>query len=133
MSKLKFSSTLFVVFVSAGLLFGCSAGSTELGKVSTIDEVVEAFVEAGGVCNWKQTDEVRLAVASGTCSDSTVISIYENTDKRTKALNAQRDIVLLFEPENSTPLAALAGENWVINSPEAESMQEALGGTWIVK
>lgn len=112
---------------------GCSSGDTKLGKVSTIDEVVDAYVAAGGVCNWQQTDEVKIAVASGACSKSTVIAIYENTEERSRSIKMQREILQLLDPDNSTPLTLLAGENWVINSPDAEEMKEALGGTWIVK
>lgn len=102
-----------------------------LGKVSTIDEVVDAFTAAGGVCNWKQDDVVDEAVASGNCSDAAVISIYANSDDRDQSIENNRAIFELLGAE--VELNLLVGENWIINSPEAESMQSALGGEWVAE
>lgn len=115
---------------------GCAATETEsptptpsptatgLGKVSTIDELRDAFIAEGGVCNWNQTDVVRDATASGDCSDQTVLSIYADV--------ADRDLVVdRLVSFGLDELTLLVGDNWIINSPEAESMQPALGGEWI--
>ncbi|MGA6128854.1 MULTISPECIES: hypothetical protein [unclassified Microbacterium] len=115
-----------------GTTAGCSAQSAqpqeteqqELGRISTIDELKDAFIDAGGVCNWKQTDVVTDATASGECSDQTVLMLFANTDEKDELVS------FLSEGTISEP-TLLVGENWVINSPEAEAMQETLGGDWI--
>lgn len=67
-----------------------------------------------------------LAAESAECSGNTVISTYVSTSdinehiQVNKKLNADLDL----EGSNSW----LVGENWVINSPTAATLQEKLGG-----
>ncbi|MBS1908030.1 MAG: hypothetical protein JST33_16035 [Actinobacteria bacterium] len=118
----------------AALLAGCSAAeapaptrtpgqSTTLGKVSTISQLVKAYTDAGGVCNWKQTDVVKGAVASGSCSSAAVLSIYTGATDRDKVV---KNI-------HTLPIAStlLVGENWIINAADAPGMATKLGGTAI--
>src|SRR3546814_20057911 len=73
------------------IIAGCSVGTSEstprptaaaIGKASTIEEVRDAFIEAGGVCNWEQTDVVKAATASGTCSSKTFIMLFTDRSER---------------------------------------------------
>lgn len=97
-----------------------------LGKVSTIEQLRDAFIDAGGVCNWAQDDGVVDSTASGTCSSTTVLSIYTTTEKRDAVVDRVTSLNGMIDQASTL----LVGENWIINSPEAESMQETLGGEW---
>lgn len=97
--------------------------SATLGKVSTIAQLVKAYTDAGGVCNWKQTDVVKGAVASGTCSSAAVLSIYNSGADRDKVVKNVQSL-----PIEST---LLVGENWIINATDAPGMASKLGGTAI--
>ena len=121
---------------ATALLTSCSAGSSvtstptpttqPIGKASTIDEVRDAFIAAGGVCNWTQDDRVTVATASGVCSDSTVIMLLDDRSDREKMVSNLQSLKLA-----DRDLTLLVGENWVINSPSAEDMQAELGGEWV--
>lgn len=121
-----------VVLLAVGaMLVACSPAQTSptptptqtmaaLGKVTTIDQLVKAYVAAGGVCNWKQDDVVRGAVASGTCSKAATLSIYTSSADRDKVVSNMRTL-----PIEST---LLVGENWIINAADAPGMKDKLGG-----
>lgn len=127
------------LIVALGLtLTGCSAASSAestptptvapLGKVTSIDTVRDAFMDAGGVCNWKQTDKVTVATASGECSKDTVIMLFTDREDRETVVTNLQSLRL-----DGHELTLLVGENWIINSPEAEAMQDELGGEWVTK
>ncbi|MDT3331387.1 hypothetical protein Q9S78_11980 [Microbacterium sp. KSW-18] len=125
----KIATTAVMVALLIGSATGCTAQTpepeqTQLGRISTIDELKDAFIDAGGVCNWKQTDVVTDATASGECSDQTVLMLFADMDEKEELVS------FLSEGSISEP-TILVGENWVINSPEAEDMQGALGGEWV--
>ncbi|MGF3055623.1 hypothetical protein [Microbacterium sp. YY-01] len=116
-----FSSAALVILL---VLTGCSVpgGSEEptgLGKITTIDQLVDAAVDAGMVCNWEQTDKVKDAVASGVCSDTAVLMMFSDS----AAAQQRADEIMGFS-EN----ALLVGENWVINSTIGAELQSVLGG-----
>lgn len=102
--------------------------SAELGKVSTVEEVRDAFIDAGGVCNWKQTDRVTVATASGECSSKTVIMLFDDRSDRETVVSNLQALKL-----DDSELTLLVGENWVINSPDAETMASTLGGEWVTE
>jgi PBP1b-binding outer membrane lipoprotein LpoB len=99
-----------------------------LGRVSIIDEVRDAFIDQGGVCNWDHSDHVTAATASGKCSDQSVIMLFADQEDRDSVVGTLQS----FKLEDSD-LTLLVGENWIINSPEAEEMQATLGGEWITE
>jgi hypothetical protein len=113
---------LLALTLSACSGVAAQTGPTPIGKVSTIEQVRDAFIAAGGVCNWKQDDRVDDATASGTCSDQTVIMLFANPDD--KAMVANR----LSEVLAGVGTHLLVGDNWIINSPEAVKMQKEIGG-----
>ncbi|MFC7847081.1 hypothetical protein ACFUTU_01245 [Arthrobacter sp. NPDC057388] len=97
------------------------------GSFSTLAELQEAYVAAGGDCgNLDQANNVKLAAESGNCNDQTVISTYISTAdvsqviQNVKALNEEID----FQSDD----VWLTGQNWIINGPDAADMQEKLGG-----
>ncbi|MFB9309333.1 hypothetical protein BJY17_001205 [Agromyces hippuratus] len=113
------------------LLAGCSAAAQPVpapepepvATYSTVDELREAFVAAGGECpEWVQGDQVTLAAQSGSCSDDTVLSIYTGATDRDEVVGNLKTLL-------SDDLSLLVGENWIINVPEPELYVDKLGGT----
>lgn len=109
-------------------LAGCSAPApapeaeetpAELGKITTIDQLVDAAVDAGLICNWEQTDVVMGAVASGACSDESVLMMFQDHADAKKIVDGIAGMT-------AEPL--LLGENWVVNSKMNEELQAVLGG-----
>ncbi len=131
----RLAMTIMTVLAAAALA-GCAAtpaatpqptsGATGLGIVDNIEQLRDAYIAAGGACDWEQSEEAGLAVASGRCSDDALFSTYENRAKRDEAIL----VVGLFQSQG---LTLLAGENWIINAPAAEAMQSQLGGEWITE
>jgi len=126
----------FTLVAAVLLLAGCAAEpestptptSVALGRASTIEQVRDAFIHAGGVCNWEQTDQVIAATASGECSDSTVIMLFDDRADRETVVSGMQSLRM-----EDRRLTLLVGENWVINSAEAEDMQTNLGGEWVME
>jgi len=120
------------LLLSAGFLAtGCASSEpdtapTHLGKVSTIEEVRDAFIAAGGVCNWNQNDVVLDATASGTCSDQTVIMLFADPADKTAVVARLGSLI-------STDLHLLVGENWIINSKEAVELADKIGGKVVAR
>ncbi len=115
-----------VAMIAALVVAGCSASAPEpeetksgLGKITMIDQLVDAATDAGLICNWDQTDLVRGAVASGTCSDSSVLMMFENHEDAKAVVDGLAGMV-------KEPL--LLGENWVVNSKSNADLQPVLGG-----
>lgn len=120
------------------LLAGCAAATepptptktadappADGGTFGSIDNLVDAFVAAGGDCaGWNQTNVITLAAESGDCDDNTVLSTY--------ASQADKDEVIanhkaLMEMIGGGTL--LVGGNWILNDKNAGDYQEKLGGT----
>lgn len=123
MRRLIVPAALIVVLA----VTGCSANASEplpdeaqgLGKITTIDQLVDAAVDAGMVCNWEQTDVVTDAVASGACSDDTALMMFGDSDATQTRADELAGIV-------DEPL--LVGENWIVNSSMGADLQPELGG-----
>lgn len=105
---------------------GCSAPAPEpeetsagVGKITTIDQLVDAAIDAGMVCNWEQTDVVSDAVASGACSDDTSLMMFGDSAATQNRADELAGLV-------KSPL--LVGENWIINSSVGADLQPKLGG-----
>jgi len=109
------------------LVTGCASQSEPEYPSSyrSVEELKEAFVKAGGECpDWEQTNQVKLAAESGTCSESNVLSIYSSEAVRDEALAAYKSIAL----GDST---LLVGENWIINDKRVKELDSAIGGTFV--
>lgn len=91
----------------------------------SVEDLRDAAKAAGYYClNWQQTDVVKLASESGTCSDSDVFSVY--------ATQVERDEQILnYKAFGST---VLAGPNWIINSSDVTALefaQDTMGGMMV--
>lgn len=88
----------------------------------SVEELRDAFVEAGGECpSWEQSNHIPAAAESGTCSDSNVLSIYTSKDSTEAAFDNYKTIA---QPGASL----LVGENWIINDEVVKDLDPALGG-----
>ena len=93
---------------------------------STVVQFKDAFVSAGGSCPaWNQTDKVAAAAQSGDCSGSSVLSIYTSPER---AQQAAQDLKKSFQDNGITGGTLLVGGNWILNSPDATTVQGQLGG-----
>lgn len=130
--------TLPIIAVVA-LLAACGGGSDssssastaqELGEVGAVSELKDAAVSAGYSCpSWQQDNVVAAAAESGSCSDSDVFSTYLSTDARDETVQRFKDLRSDIDIGGETTL--LVGPNWVINSNEAATLKDALGGTLV--
>lgn len=112
-------------------LAGCtSAGDTAANEYQdsyrSVEDLRDAFVAAGGDCpEWEQTNQIKAAAESGTCSSSNVLSIYSSDATRDGAVEILKAI--------SDNINLLVGENWVINDDSVQDLDPALGGTLVSK
>lgn len=94
---------------------------------SSVEELRDAFVQAGGICpEWEQKNHVKLAAESGTCSDSNVMSVYISEAQKDEAVNTLMSIT-----ESKTSL--LVGENWIINDKQIDSIDREIGGVFVTR
>lgn len=112
-----------IAAIVALTLTGCA--NTYPTEYRSVEELRDAFVKAGGECeNWEQTNKVRLATESGTCSTSNVLSIYSSR-------NAVDEAVQVFKSLGAGGQSLLIGENWIINDPNVRNLDPAIGGTFL--
>ena len=111
------------------MLAGCAtmppsapASPSPKATYATVVELRDAYVAAGGECpDWTASNRVKLAAESGDCSSNTVLSTYLSTDIRDQVVTTLKSF--------GTDVHLLVGENWVINTPDPESLVKKLGGT----
>jgi ABC-type glycerol-3-phosphate transport system substrate-binding protein len=99
-------------------------------EYSSVVELRDAFVEAGGECpSWNQSDIILAALESGECDDATVLSIYVD---RSEAMDAAAGLAA-FDEMMGEPSPVLVGPNWLVNSgqdaDELTELKKVLGGT----
>lgn len=129
---------LSVAFIASA----CGSGSSDDGQkpgfsspkknanYSSVVELKDAYVDAGGPCtDWQQTDVVSAALESGECDSATVLSIYVD---RAEAKDAAEAVTSLFAGMDD-PVSVLVGPNWIVNNDEDSSgliaFKRKLGGT----
>lgn len=89
---------------------------------STVVELRDAFVKAGGDCpDWVANNRVKLAAQSGDCDANTVLSTYLSADIRDQVVTTLKGL--------SVDTHLLVGENWVINVADPDLFVKVLGGT----
>lgn len=100
------------------------SAASELGEVADIDALVDAYMEAGGECaDWDQTDQVTAASASGNCSSTAVLMVF---DDKAKLESTSRTLLgMVLEGETKS---ILVGPNWIINSDQTYNVVAELGG-----
>ena len=119
----------FLLSLAAVLaLCGCaSSGPAEGSSYGSIDDLVSAYVAAGGDCsNWEQTNVVTLAAESGACNSSTSLSTFSNQSDRDASVDNIKSLSGLIGG-----VVLLVGPNWITNSPDADQFRDELGGTLI--
>jgi len=91
----------------------------------SVEELRDAFVQAGGDCpNWEQSNQVKLAAESGTCSSTNVLSIYTSSASKD-------EVIATLKSLGMEGLSLLAGDNWIINDPEVKNLDTAIGGVLV--
>ncbi|MGK3708925.1 hypothetical protein [Arthrobacter sp. IK3] len=97
------------------------------GTYATVEELKDAFVEAGGSCpEFSQNNGVTLAAESADCSGSVVLSTFLSSSSIDQLIQNNKEMFADIDIELNS---WLVGENWVINAPDAEDLREKLGGT----
>ncbi|MEB4614002.1 hypothetical protein [Leucobacter sp. M11] len=120
---------LALALVLALTLSGCaSVATTEASEYPatfrSVEELKEAFVSAGGACpDWHQSDLVKLAAQSGTCSEVNVLSIFSSKSSQDEMISSLKTLL-----DN---VSLLVGENWVINDPSVGELDPGLGGVLV--
>lgn len=125
---------LLAASITALLLTGCAATSEPDAPAQeaasypetyrSVVELKDAFVQAGGDCpSWEQTNQVKTASESGTCSPTNVLSIYTSEAEKEDALE-------LFKSIAQPGAALLVGKNWIINDKSVKEIDPAIGGTF---
>lgn len=123
--KTKLTAAVLVL-ASVASLTGCMPSGPK--KYASIDELVAAYVSAGQSCDWTQTDQVTDAIASGTCSETSVLSLWLDSGDATDSANSLVELGKSF----GMKMHLLVGPNWLINDPAVEELQKKLGGKIIV-
>jgi hypothetical protein len=117
---------------SVGALWaGCSGGGESVPSVtgdatefSTVEELRDAYVAAGGTCEaWEEIDPGDYDAKAGRCSDSVVMAVYANPDELAAAVDRSKNLAV------QTHL--LVGENWLLNVDNPQDFVDALGGTTV--
>lgn len=111
------------------LVTGCAQQPAYPETFRSVEELRDAFIEAGGICEeWEQSNKVKVAAESGTCDGSNVLSIYSSeTDRDSVVGNMQFSAEILGE------VNLLVGKNWIINDPDVKELDPALEGTLVTK
>lgn len=112
---------------------GDSKGSDE--RFESLVEMRDSYIEVGGRCSdWKQDNNVTLALESGACGSSNVLSIYSSRAAAEEQNRAFKKFIMETFPswiEEDRNISLLVGENWMLNESNASvisSFQDAFGG-----
>ena len=136
----SFKALTYVVLAAISLTScsNSSASSSKSKSFETLLEMRDAFIVVGGDCSdWKQENAVKLALESGTCGDSNVLSIYSSraaVDEQNRAYKKLIAEILPSEIEEDKPIHLLVGENWILNESDMKLLydfQSKYGGDLI--
>ncbi len=121
MKKLIIASVIGAIALS-----GCAQNTHAYPDTyRSVEELRDAFVQAGGDCpNWEQSNQVKLAAESGTCSSTNVLSIYTSSASKD-------EVIATLKSLGMEGLSLLAGDNWIINDPEVKNLDTAIGGVLV--
>ena len=130
----------FFLFVVLLALTGCTStdesspsANEKPIRFETLEELKEAFVEAGGQCwGWRlatHPDELVDTVGKGDCDSKTVLIVYKDyVDVEQSSLDARRHFESL-----GYKTSFLFGDNWFINSDQVEIVYPKMGGTLMTR
>ncbi len=130
-----------IVLIFCGILVtGCSDSNQSIetlkdenNRFESLEELKEAFVEAGGQCwGWRlatHPDELEDTKGKGDCDSKTVLIVYKDyVDVEQNALIGRRHNEGL-----GFKTSYLFGDNWFINSDQVEAVYPKLGGTLMTR
>lgn len=129
---------ILILFVI--LLSGCSNSNqsvesldNKLNRFESLEELKEAFVEAGGQCwGWRlgtHPDELQDTIGKGDCDSKTVLIVFKDyIDVKQQALDHRRHNVNL-----GFKTSLLFGDNWFINSDQVEVVYPKMSGTLMTR
>jgi hypothetical protein len=107
-------------------------------RFESILEMRDFFIEVGGSCpSWNQKNQVTLALETGSCSESNVMSIYSSRAIAEEQNRAYKKFVLDVMPswvQEDRPISLLVGANWILNESNRDVLskfQVAFGGDLI--
>jgi hypothetical protein len=107
-------------------------------RFESVVEMRDAYIEIGGSCSdWEQSNQIKLALESGGCSDGNVMSIYSSRSVADEQNRAYKEFISDIMPswiEEDRPISLLVGENWILNESDASlisAFQSAFGGDLI--
>jgi hypothetical protein len=132
---MKLTATAVMVGAAVVLtLTACSSSTPATTKTpvknvsySSVADLRDAFVKAGGACDsGVQDNVVGGAAESGTCDEETVLSTYLSTDSRDTVVDNVKTI-----GAGMVDVTMLVGKNWIVNSPDAAKVKAELGGTMV--
>ena len=109
------------------ILCGCGDGgpSADMARAERYGTVValrDAAITAGMPCpHFFQGNQVRYALESADCGWDSVLAVYASEEDRDRLLDD-------FFAAGGMDRPLLVGPTWVINAPEAASLQAQLGG-----
>lgn len=93
------------------LLAGCSAP----GEYKGVEEMKDAFVDAGGTCiEWDNHDGTILAEESGSCDGNAALSFFGDNAEGFKT--SQETFGMLDIPY-------IGGENWIIQTDDFDGVE----------
>ena len=102
-----------------------SAPSAPPARYRSVTDLRDALISTGYDCpDWQRTDRVKLALQSGSCSSADVLSIYTGPEAVQAAVQQLKSI----SPDG---VHLAVGENWIINTKQAEGVAAALGGVHV--
>jgi hypothetical protein len=130
--KTRFPFLAAFALLAAAALSACVQGppatqpeeaeAQALGTVYSLTELATAVSNAGVACDLQQNDRVTAASASGDCSSTTVVMMFDTREDREQIVATLQAISL------DGTVSLLVGENWIVNSPEVETLHDSLGG-----
>lgn len=103
-------------------------------KFSSLADLKQAFVDAGGQCwGWKEDLSVPLEefgwIGKGECDSKTILILYEDgVSVEEDALNTRKHNEFI-----GFKTSLLFGENWKINSDQVEIVYPKMGGTLMTR
>jgi hypothetical protein len=107
-------------------------------RFESVLEMRDSYIEIGGSCaDWEQSNQVKLALESGECNESNVMSIYSSRAVADEQNRAFKELINEIMPSWITedrPISLLVGANWILNESDASlvsAFQSAFGGDLI--
>ena len=124
----------------AAVLFitGCTSGNNvsiekpKENKFSSLADLKQAFVDAGGQCwGWElvNVNDFKNKIGQGECDSKTVLILYkDNVNTLDEAVRFRSFLIDLKFKVN-----LLFGDNWMINSDQVSTVYPKMGGTLMTR